>query len=182
MTMSLLLFVIFLVVPILELYVIVEVAGSLGVVPTLALLIAVSLFGTWLVWREGLGVVRRAREALGRGDLPTNEMLNGLLILVGGVLLLTPGFLTDAVGFVLLVPPTRALVRAVAGPRILVLLKLPFSVVSTAARARASRAGSGRVHVGDAVIVTSGAELLDVREPHRSDPGGNGSSFSGSVG
>lgn len=180
--MSLLLFVMFLVVPILELYVIVEVAGSLGVVPTLALLIAVSLFGTWLVWREGLGVVRRAREALGRGDLPTNEMLNGVLILVGGILLLTPGFLTDAAGFVLLIPPSRALVRAVTGPKILLLLRLPFSAASTAARARASRTRSGRVYVGNAVIVTSGAELGDVRESHRSDAGGNGGSISGSVG
>jgi UPF0716 protein FxsA len=171
--MSLLLFVILLVVPVLELYVIVEVAGSLGVVPTLALLIAVSLFGTWLVWRQGAGVVRRARESFGRGDLPTDEALNGLLILTAGILLLTPGFVTDAVGLLLLIPPTRALVRMFAGPRILVLLKLPFAAAGTAARARASRATGGRVHVGRAVIVTSGTELANTQSGSPSGSRGN---------
>jgi UPF0716 protein FxsA len=176
--MSLLLFVMFLVVPVLELYVIVEVAGSLGVVPTLALLIAVSLFGTWLVRREGLGVLRRSRQAVDRGDLPADELLNGLLILIAGILLLTPGFLTDAVGLLLLLPPTRALVRAIAGPRIMVLLRFPFSSVANAARARGSRTASGRVHVGEAVIVTSGTELADARQTSSdrargSDTGGN---------
>lgn len=172
--MPLFLFLIFLVVPVLELYAIVEVASSLGVVPTLALLIAVSLLGTWMVRREGLGVLRRTREAFGRGDLPADEVLDGLLILVAGILLLTPGFLTDALGLVLLVPPLRALVRAVAAPRILVLLKLPFVAAGTAARARASRSGTGRVHVGRAVIVTSGTELADAKQSGDGRTGSSG--------
>jgi UPF0716 protein FxsA len=101
----------FLIVPIIELYVIIQVGQSLGVLPTLALLIGVSIAGAVLVRREGLGVWRRAQRQLDQGEIPTSELIDGLLILAAGALMLTPGFLTDAVGLLLLVPPSRALVR-----------------------------------------------------------------------
>lgn len=102
----------FLVVPILELYVILQVGQVIGALPTLGLLVVVSLTGAWLVRREGLGVWRRVQSLLERGELPTTEVLDGFLILLAGALMLTPGFLTDAVGLLLLVPPGRAAVRA----------------------------------------------------------------------
>jgi UPF0716 protein FxsA len=107
----------FLIVPIVELYVIIEVGGWLGVWPTLGLLVLVSVVGAWLVKHEGLGVWTRAQRQLQRSELPANELLDGLLILFAGALMLTPGFVTDIVGLVLLVPPTRALVRSLLSRR-----------------------------------------------------------------
>lgn len=102
----------FLVVPIVELYLFVEVSSAIGFGAALFWIIAVSIFGAWLVKREGMGALRRANAKVSSGEIPTDELINGILILVAGALMLTPGFLTDAVGLVLLFPPTRALVRA----------------------------------------------------------------------
>lgn len=100
-------------VPLLELYVIVQVAGGLGVGQTILLLLVVSVVGAWMVRRSGLGVLHQIRNRLERGELPGNELVDGVLILVAGALMLTPGFLTDAVGLLLLFPPTRIAVRSV---------------------------------------------------------------------
>jgi UPF0716 protein FxsA len=103
--------ILFLIVPIVELAVIVQVAGGIGVLNTIALLIAVSILGAWLVKREGVGVLRRVQAALQRGQLPHRELVDGALVMLAGALLLTPGFLSDVVGVLLLIPPTRAVVR-----------------------------------------------------------------------
>jgi UPF0716 protein FxsA len=103
---------IFLVVPFLELYVLLQVGHVVGVLNTIALLVAVSLVGGWLVKREGLGVLRRAQQQMHSGRVPGKELVDGVLILFAGALLLTPGFLTDVVGILLLLPPVRAGVRA----------------------------------------------------------------------
>lgn len=102
---------VFLAVPIAELFVIVRSAQAFGVGETLVVLVAISIAGAWLVRREGLGVWRRFQGQLAAGELPHREMVDGVLILFAGALLLTPGFLTDAVGLLLLLPPTRALLR-----------------------------------------------------------------------
>lgn len=102
----------FLIVPIVELYAIIQVGQAIGVLPTIALLIAVSVLGSWLVKREGLGVWRRAQQQLQRGEMPANELIDGMLILLAGALMLTPGFVTDIVGVLLLLPPTRAVLRS----------------------------------------------------------------------
>jgi UPF0716 protein FxsA len=94
-------------IPIIELYVIVEVAGSLGAIETVFLLFAMALGGAWLVKREGLGVARRVRQQLDRGELPAAEVVDGLLILLAGVLMVTPGFVTGAVGLLVLIPFVR---------------------------------------------------------------------------
>jgi UPF0716 protein FxsA len=106
-----LLAVLFLVVPIAELAVIVRVAGAVGVAPTLLVLIAVSVLGAWLVKREGIGIWRRIQRQIGAGQVPGKELVDAFLVLFAGVLLLTPGFLTDALGILLLLPPVRAVVR-----------------------------------------------------------------------
>lgn len=163
--MAVALFVLFLLVPVIELYVIVEVAGSIGVVPTLVLLVAVSLFGAYMVRREGLGVLTRARRLLRAGELPTDELLDGVLVLAAAALLLTPGFVTDAVGLALLVPPVRALARRLMGRRFLRWLSLPFAAGAGAMRSAAARAGR-RVNVGTAVIVTDATPVT----PSSTDP------------
>jgi UPF0716 protein FxsA len=100
-----------LVVPIAELAVLITVAGEIGILETIGLLIVVSMVGAWLCKREGLGVFRRIQAALDRGELPHREVVDGGLILFAGALLLTPGFLTDVLGLLLLLPPTRAVFR-----------------------------------------------------------------------
>jgi UPF0716 protein FxsA len=101
----------FVVVPVAELYVIVQTSHAVGFLTTLALLLICSMVGGWLVKREGLNVWRRAQAQLQRGQMPGNELVDGVLVLAAGALLLTPGFLTDAVGVLLLLPPTRAILR-----------------------------------------------------------------------
>ena len=100
-------------VPLLELYVIVQVAGGLGAGQTIMLLLVVSVVGAWMVRRSGLGVLNQIRNRLAQGELPGNELVDGLLILLAGAFMLTPGFLTDGVGLLLLFPPTRIAVRSV---------------------------------------------------------------------
>lgn len=107
-----LLFLAFLVVPFLELFVILQVGGAIGALNTVGLLILVSAVGAWLVKREGLSVLRRAQARVQSGGVPATELIDGVLILFAGALLLTPGFLTDVVGVLLLVPPVRAGLRA----------------------------------------------------------------------
>jgi len=114
----LVLFLIFVVTPIVELVVIVQVAGSTGVMNTIGLLVLVSLVGAWLVRREGLGILRRAQAELAEGRMPGRELVDGLLVLLAGALMLTPGFVTDAVGLALLLPPVRAVLRMVATRRL----------------------------------------------------------------
>ncbi len=101
----------FIIVPLLELAVIIQVGQGLGVLPTIGLLLVVSIVGAWLVKFQGLGVMNRIRRQLAAGQMPTDELVNGVLILVAGALMLTPGFITDAVGLALLFPPSRAVVR-----------------------------------------------------------------------
>jgi UPF0716 protein FxsA len=109
--MPLLLILLFIVVPIAELYVIIKVGELIGVLPTLILLLADALLGSWLLKHEGRGAWRRFNQALAKRRFPGREVADGALIIVGGTLLLTPGFLTDIVGVFLLLPPTRAILR-----------------------------------------------------------------------
>ena len=103
----------FIVVPIAELYVIIKVGEAFGVLPTLFLLLFGSVAGAMLLRHQGRGAWQRFNEALAQRRFPGREVADGALIVVGGTLLLTPGFITDFVGLLLLFPPTRALARAV---------------------------------------------------------------------
>lgn len=105
------LFLAFIVIPVVEIFMITQVASQLGWLPTIFLVIGVSLVGAWLVKREGLSVIRRVRDAAGQGKLPTNELADGAMIFFASALMLTPGFLTDFVGLALLIPPMRAILR-----------------------------------------------------------------------
>lgn len=101
----------FIVVPIVELYVIIQVGQWIGVVPTLLLLLADAVLGSMLLRHQGRGAWRRFNEALAARRFPAREVADGVMIAVGGTLLLTPGFVTDIFGLLLLVPPSRALIR-----------------------------------------------------------------------
>jgi len=109
--MPLLLFLLFIVVPIVELYLIIQVGQAIGIWWTLLLLIADSVLGTWLMRSQGRTAWRRFNEAMAAGRVPAREILDGGLIIVGGAFLLAPGFITDVFGLFFLFPPTRALAR-----------------------------------------------------------------------
>lgn len=107
-----LLVVAFIVVPLVELYVIVQVGQSIGVLPTIAVLLADSVLGSLLMRSQGRAAWRSFQAATTAGRVPAREVLDGALVIFGGALLLAPGFLTDLLGLLLLIPPTRALVRS----------------------------------------------------------------------
>jgi UPF0716 protein FxsA len=113
--MGWLLFIAFIAVPVLEIYVLIQVGQVIGAAPTVALLIADSLFGAWLVKRELRRTWLALREASAAGGLPTRELADGALLLVGATLLLTPGLVTDVFGFALVLPFTRPLFRRLIG-------------------------------------------------------------------
>ncbi|MDQ1466962.1 MAG: protein FxsA [Actinomycetota bacterium] len=98
-------------VPMIEIYVIIQVGHAIGALDTIALLVLVSLVGAWLTRHEGFVVLRRLRAQIDAGRAPTGELIDGALVLGAGVLMLTPGFVTDVVGLLVLFPPTRALFR-----------------------------------------------------------------------
>jgi UPF0716 protein FxsA len=113
-----LLLVLLILVPVAEIWVILQVGEAIGVLPTVALLIADSLLGAALIRGQGRAAWRRLRAALAAGRVPTREAADGALVVLGGALLLAPGFVTDAVGLALLAPPTRALARRALARRI----------------------------------------------------------------
>jgi len=116
--MFVLLVLVFLVVPIAELYVIVQVAGGIGIPETILLLIAISFAGAWLARVAGVSVLNRLQRTVRAGKVPSAELVDGALVLFAGALMVTPGFLSDALAILLLLPPSRAVVRNVVLRRI----------------------------------------------------------------
>jgi UPF0716 protein FxsA len=109
---------VFLLVPVAELYVIYKVGDAIGVLPTFLLLALDSVLGSLLLRAQGRAVWRRFNEAMAAGRIPHREVIDGVLVIFGGAFLLTPGFLTDIAGLLLLIPPTRAFVRRIAVRRL----------------------------------------------------------------
>ncbi len=111
--MGLLLVLLFIIVPIAELYVIIQVGGLIGVGPTLLLLLLDAILGSWLLKREGRAAWRRFNQALAEKRIPGKEVADGFLVILGGALLIAPGFITDIFGILFLLPPTRAVARRI---------------------------------------------------------------------
>lgn len=108
-----LLFVCFIVIPVLEIYVLIQVGQVIGPWWTVGLLIADSIIGSWIIRREGGRAWNALRSALATGHMPAKELADGALILLGGALMLSPGFVTDVFGIALILPFTRPLFRRV---------------------------------------------------------------------
>jgi UPF0716 protein FxsA len=113
--LGLVLLLLFLLTPVVEIYVIIQVGQEIGALPTVVLLLVESALGAWLVKREGRRAWEALRTAVGTARLPSRELADAALVLVGGTLLLTPGFVTDVVGFFLILPLTRPLARRALG-------------------------------------------------------------------
>ena len=105
-----LLFLLFILVPFIEIWGILTVGSWIGAMPTLLLIVLTALAGSFLLKREGIQTLTRAKSKLNAGQIPMHEMLEGILLAVAGALLLTPGFFTDFVGLFLLLPPGRSLI------------------------------------------------------------------------
>ena len=97
----------FFTVPLVEIYVLLEVGGVIGVLPTIALVVLTAVMGAGLIRAQGLATLGRVQKELERGELPAVAIIEAALLLVAGALLLTPGFVTDTIGFLILVPPLR---------------------------------------------------------------------------
>jgi UPF0716 protein FxsA len=161
----LVLLVVLIVVPIIELAVMVQVAGIIGVLPTVGLVVAMCVAGAWLMKVEGVGVVRRMQAQVGAGELPAAEVVNGVLILLGGLLMLVPGFVTGVIGLLLLLPPVRALLRPLVLARVQRRLdrgRARFAVFSTDGRV-------GRVYDAEAHLAAEGE--ADSPAPRRPELG-----------
>ena len=105
-------FLIFFATPIVEMYILLEVGGEIGALPTIGLVMLTAVIGVALLKRQGLSTLTRGIERVDHGELPASEIVEGVLLAVAGALLLTPGFVTDGIGFFLLFPPGRAWVAA----------------------------------------------------------------------
>ena len=105
------LFLVFLIVPVIEIYLLIQVGSRIGGVATVALLLLMSLLGAYLMRSQGGRVLARIQEELSQGRLPAAQLLDGALIFIGGVLLTTPGFFTDFIGIFFLVPATRRFIK-----------------------------------------------------------------------
>lgn len=121
-----------LIVPFVEIYLLLMVGGIIGVLPTIFLVIFTAALGTWLLRTQGFATWQRFQAALRQGEIPAYEMIEGPILLVGGALLLTPGFFTDAIGFACLVPGLRRKIAQYVLERYLV----PMSGNSTAGAQR----------------------------------------------
>ncbi len=107
----------FTLVPILELSLLIWLGQHIGFWPTVGIIAGTAVLGSFLAHREGLSVLSRFRERVASGAMPSDELTDGILILIAGALLLTPGVLTDLVGFLGLFPPTRAVIKRIVTKR-----------------------------------------------------------------
>jgi UPF0716 protein FxsA len=96
-----------LVVPVLEIYMLLQIGSIIGVIPTIISVVATAVIGSWLLRQQGFSTLQRIQQSMAQGTLPTKELIEGPILMVGGALLLTPGFVTDAIGFFCLIPTTR---------------------------------------------------------------------------
>jgi UPF0716 protein FxsA len=150
----------FLVVPIVEIYVMLQVSGAIGVPETILLLIVISFVGAWLAKMAGLGVLNRLQRTVRSGKVPSAELVDGALVLFAGALMITPGFISDCLAILLLLRPSRAVVRGIVLRRIRSRGGL-FQVITTAPR------GGGRNGAGDPVWDVESWEDPDLDPPER---------------
>ena len=115
--MFLLIFAVIIAVPLIEIYFVVKIGSVVGVIPAIALLFVISVFGSRVVKHQGLRVWRKFNEQVSSGHVPSRELIEGVCLLVAGALLVAPGFFTDALGFLLLLPPFRLVVVKIVGAR-----------------------------------------------------------------
>lgn len=141
MKTTLTLLALFVILPLVEILILIQVGGLIGALPTVGLVVATAAVGAWLLRRQGLATIARLKEEMDRGVLPAQTLLEGAVLLVGGAMLLTPGFVTDALGLMCLLPPTRRLML----PRLVVRIR----AMSSRSAGQAGERAGGRVIEGE---------------------------------
>ncbi len=141
-------------IPVLELLIFLALGSKIGITSTLAIIVVTAILGAYLTKSQGLKALQKYQSALAEGRLPHEEVIDGVLILIAGAVLLTPGFLTDAIGFSLLIPPCRDVIKARTKAR----LKDRVTVAGEAMGAPPSS------HSGPRVINID-AEVVDIPDP-----------------
>jgi UPF0716 protein FxsA len=154
------------IVPLVEIYLLVQVGQVIGALPTIVLLLAMSLLGAYLLRREGSRTWKAFRTAMGSGRLPAQEVADGALVIFGGALLLTPGFATDLLGLACVLPVTRAGLRRVLTRVVAVRLGVPGMIGGLAAERMAQRSRRQDGVVEGEVVEGSAADP-DPDDPHR---------------
>lgn len=167
--MPILILALFIGVPLIEILLFIEVGGLIGAWPTIGLVVLTAVIGTALLRRQGLATLARAQAEMDAERLPVRELFDGVCLLFGGALLLTPGFLTDALGFALLVPP----LRAILGRGVMAALRRSRNVHFSVYGAEGGRRGADG---GGGGPVIDGEEFGVRREddPRDRDPRGGG--------
>ena len=112
------LLVIFIIIPVIEIWLLIKVGGAIGTLPTVGLIILTAIIGVALLKQQSMATVANAREKLATGSMPVSQMVEGIFLAVGGALLLTPGFFTDAIGFACLIPGIRQVLIGWAASKI----------------------------------------------------------------
>ena len=163
--MGLVIFLLFLLVPLIEIGVFIEVGGWIGLLPTLGLILLTAVLGTWQLRAQGLSTLARARQQMEQGQLPAQELYDGFCLIIAGALLLTPGFVTDALGFALFVPAFRRLLRRVIAQRIRLRTEVRMRRPPTRGQTRPRGQGSATIIDG---------EFREVPEDHDPLPGRGG--------
>ncbi|MEO1000639.1 MAG: FxsA family protein [Pseudomonadota bacterium] len=165
------LFLLLVAVPIIEIALFIEVGGWLGLWPTLAIVIATAFAGTLLLRAQGTGALGEVQRRIAEGGDPSGPLAHGAMILVAGLLLLTPGFFTDAVGFLLLTRPVRAYLIRVIAARVQVRTAGFGQTPPGATEARRPREGT--VVDADYEVIDGGEDPEEPRQPERpGDPSG----------
>lgn len=132
----------FIVAPIIELWLLIKVGGMIGIIPTIALVLLTAAIGSQLVRRQGLAVMQRIREAQSRGEAPALPVLNGAALLLAGFMLLTPGFISDTIGFFLLVPKLRERIARALLSRVVIMHPAGGGFAGPGGRSSGSNDGS----------------------------------------
>lgn len=162
--MPILILALFIGVPLIEIYLFIQVGGWIGVWPTIGLVVLTAIIGTTLLRQQGLATIARAQAEMQHDRLPVRELFDGVCLVFGGAMLLTPGFLTDALGFALLIPPLRAILGRGVWATMARSRNVHFSVYGAQAGGR-THGGAGR---GGPVI--DGEEFGVQRDDDDEDP------------
>ncbi|MBO0903263.1 FxsA family protein [Jiella sonneratiae] len=155
-----------LIIPVLEIAVFIVVGNLIGLWPTLALVVLTALIGSILLKRQGLGTLRRIQAETNAGRVPGRELVDGAMIMAAGILLLTPGLVTDTLGFLLFVPQIRSQIRRFLGNRVVVMARGGAS--GGFARSGPADAGDGQRRRAPDVVDLSGEDYH--RRPDPSSP------------
>jgi UPF0716 protein FxsA len=162
-------------VPILEIAVFIKVGGLIGLWPTLAIVVLTAVAGTWALRAQGLATLARARTQIDRGELPTRELFDGACLLIAGALLLTPGFVTDFLGFLLFLPPVRDILRNLLAQHIKGRVETHVYVDGQEVHGTRRPGGRPRGRPGKGPVIEGDYDdVTDVDELPRSNRGGRG--------